>query len=190
MWAPPGESKRVIPGTSLTPHQNNNPPALGAIPNMTVRSSNTVTLTATAVDPDTPGQSVTYTLDPGAPPGARVHPVSGLFTWFSPSGQTPGVYPVTLRVTDNGAPSMTDAQTFTITVVPSDATLAIAISGNEYVVAWPLEAGSLQLYSATNIGPAVVWTSVTSTPQVVNGQWVLALSMGTNPSRFFRLQTQ
>jgi hypothetical protein len=59
------------------------------------------------------GRTLSYSLDAGAPGGAHIDPNTGVFTWTSTA---PGRYPVTVRVTDNGSPPQSDAQTFTITV--------------------------------------------------------------------------
>src|SRR6185436_10971585 len=72
-------------------------------------------------------QSLSYSLDPGAPAGATIHAASGLFTWTPSAMQAPGDYPVTVRVTDNGTPVMTDAQTFVVTVVTNAAASAVTL---------------------------------------------------------------
>lgn len=57
--------------------------------------------------------SLTYSLDPGYPAGAKIDPSTGAFKW-NPSA--PGNYSITVRATENGSPPLSDAQTFTITV--------------------------------------------------------------------------
>ena len=93
----------------------NQPPSLAAIPNQTVAQGSTVTLIVTATDPDV-GQTLTYSLDPGAPSGATIDAKTGAFTWAVPAAQAPSDYPVTVRATDDGSPSLSDAKTFTIHV--------------------------------------------------------------------------
>lgn len=116
MWAPPGEPIQLIPAANLTPLQNNSPPSLNVIPNTAVLRGQLLSFTATASDPDALTQSLTFSLDPGAPSGASINPASGLFTWTPSPTQALGNYTVTVRVTDNGVPVMTDAQSFTISV--------------------------------------------------------------------------
>jgi len=55
-------------------------------------------------------------LAPGAPTGASINPTTGQFTWTPTEAQGPGVYTVTVTVTDNGSPNLSDGETFTITV--------------------------------------------------------------------------
>ncbi len=97
----------------LTVHLNH-PPTLAPIPTQTVNEGSLLTFTASATDPDD-GQTLTYTLDPGAPAGAAIDPSTGVFTYTPDDG--PATYQVTVRVTDNGLPALHDTQTFTVTVV-------------------------------------------------------------------------
>jgi hyaluronate lyase len=193
MWAPPGESKQVIPEGNLTPNQNNEPPALATIPNLLVTPGHSLTFSVTAADADTPAQLLTFSLDPGAPAGASINRTNGLFTWAPAPTQPLGSYSVTVRVTDNGAPVMTDAQTVNINLgadFTSQPALTISRSGSNVVLGWPVEAGSFQLYTTANLSPSSTWTHVSSTPAVSNGQCVVSLPASTNPAGFFRLQTQ
>lgn len=93
---------------------SNNAPVLGAIGNKVGNEENLITFTATATDPD-PGQTLTYSLV-GAPSGASIHPSTGVFTWVPTEAQGPGAYPLTVRVTDNGSPNLSDTEDITITV--------------------------------------------------------------------------
>jgi hypothetical protein len=88
-----------------------NPPVLAPIANQTVAEGSTLTLTATATDPD--GNALTFSLDT-APSGASIHPTTGVFTWTPLDG--PASATVTVRVTDNGTPNLSDTKTFTISV--------------------------------------------------------------------------
>ena len=63
-----------------------------------------------------PANTLTFSLDAGAPAGASINPVTGVFTWTPTEAQGPGVYPITVRVTDNGQPPKSATRTFTVTV--------------------------------------------------------------------------
>ena len=116
LWQPPGETKGAIPSANLTPHQNNNPPLLAALPNASVERNRLLTFTAGASDPD--GQALVYSLDPGAPSGAFINPTNGMFSWLVSSTQALGNYNITVRVNDAGFPAMCDVQGFTVVVHP------------------------------------------------------------------------
>ena len=93
----------------------NTAPTLGTLVNRTITATSNLTFTATASDADLPGQTLTFSLDAGAPVGAAINPVSGLFSWAPTLAQL-GAWPVTVRVTDNGSPALSAFQTISITV--------------------------------------------------------------------------
>jgi len=94
----------------------NLPPLLAEIADQTIRASNLLSFTASATDLDLPPQTLTYSLDPGAPAGASINPATGWFTWTPAVAQYPGNYQVTVRVTDNGNPALSATGTFNVTV--------------------------------------------------------------------------
>lgn len=89
---------------------------------------------------DTPANTLTFSLDAGAPAGASIHPTTGVFSW-TPTGaappklwrawlhpttgafswtpteaQGPGTFNVTVRVTDDGSPMQESFMQFTVQV--------------------------------------------------------------------------
>jgi hypothetical protein len=88
----------------------NNSPVLGPIGNKSVAQGSTLAFTATATDPN--GDNLTFSLV-SPPSGALITP-GGSFT-FTPN-VAPGNYPVTIRVTDDGNPILSDQETFIVTV--------------------------------------------------------------------------
>lgn len=95
----------------------NRPPALEAIGDIQVTAGQTVAFAASATDPDLPANEMIYSLRPGSPSGATIDRVTGQFSWSVPTSTAVGQYPVTVRVTDSGTPSLSDDVTFTIVVV-------------------------------------------------------------------------
>jgi hypothetical protein len=87
-------------------------PVLADFSTQFVQEGNSLTLQARATDPN--GRSLIYSLDPGAPAGATIDPTSGLFTWTPPNLQH--IYNLSIRVTEDGAPSLGDATTLTVMV--------------------------------------------------------------------------
>src|SRR5205814_1912772 len=107
-----GDSETI----SITVNEVNSAPSLAFIGNQTVNEGNTLTFTAVASDPDVPANTLAFSLDPGAPTGASINTANGVFTWTPTEAQGPGSYTVSVRVTDNGSPALSDAQSLTITV--------------------------------------------------------------------------
>ena len=101
------------PAASAPP---NLPPLLAEISDQTISASNLLSIAVSASDLDLPPQTLTYSLEPGAPSGASINPATGLFTWTPSVAQYPGSYQVTVRVTDNGDPPLSASGTFNVTV--------------------------------------------------------------------------
>ncbi len=56
-----------------------------------------------------------YSLEPGAPPGATIHAVSGQFSWTPTQAQGPGIYNITVRLSDTTS-ALFDTRSFNVTV--------------------------------------------------------------------------
>ncbi|HRI45376.1 MAG TPA: putative Ig domain-containing protein, partial [Fimbriimonadaceae bacterium] len=121
---------------TITVNEVNLAPVLDAIGNKSVQALQTLSFTATASDPDLPANGLTFSLDAGAPAGAAITP-TGDFTWTPTEAQAPGVYSITIRVTDDGDPALSDTETIQITVaeVPDEVTLELTIQHHYPLVA-------------------------------------------------------
>ena len=75
-----------------------------------------VTFTAVGTDGDLPANQLTFSLQETVPDGAVIDSVSGVFTWAPTEAQGPGVYDITVRVTDNGTPSAFIEQVVRLTI--------------------------------------------------------------------------
>jgi len=86
---------------NVTVNEANLPPVLDPIGDKTVNELTLLTFTATASDPDTPAQALTFSLGAGAPTGASIDATTGVFTWTPTEAQGPGVYPIRIIVSDS-----------------------------------------------------------------------------------------
>src|SRR4030095_14935468 len=118
---------------SVTVNEVNSAPVLGVIANQTVNEGSLLTLTASATDADVPSNNLTYSLDAGAPSGASINSSSGVFSWTPSEAQGPGSYPITVRATDNGTPSLSDAKSFTVTVNEVNSAPVLGVIANQTV---------------------------------------------------------
>jgi RHS repeat-associated protein len=100
--------------TTTTVPFGNTVPVLEPIGNRSVAEGNTFSFTAAAHDPDD-GQSLTFSLAPGAPEGASIDPVTGEFTW-TPQDDLAEAIQITIVVTDNGPGALFASETIAITV--------------------------------------------------------------------------
>jgi hypothetical protein len=131
-----GESV-TTPGLGANPvlvvTAGNQPPVLAAIPNKTVDELTTLSFTATATDPNSPPQTLTFSLDAGFPTGATINATTGAFSWTPTEAQGPGDYSVTVRVTDSGTPALSDTKTFSIHVNEVNVAPVLGTIGNKTV---------------------------------------------------------
>jgi len=93
----------------------NNAPTLGPIGNRTVSESNTLVVTVSATDPDA-GQTLRFSLDPGAPFGMSINPGNGAISWTPSEAFGGGNYSAIVRVTDDGQPPLSGTATLALTV--------------------------------------------------------------------------
>ena len=107
----------------------NSPPVITPIPDFAVMDGQLVSLTVAVTDPDVPAQRMTYGLESGAPGGAVLNPDSGLFAWRPTPTQAPGVYSITVRVTDDGTPPLSATASFTVRVARRPEVIAIVPAG-------------------------------------------------------------
>jgi len=93
----------------------NVPPILTPLTNLAMPPDGALAFKVHASDPN--GDRLAYTLDPGAPSTARINPTNGVFNWSPTRAYASTTNPITVRVTDNGFPPMSAAQSFLVTVL-------------------------------------------------------------------------
>lgn len=94
------------------------PPVIGALPDRIVDEETLLDIAVTSTDPDSPPAILTATLDAGAPNGASItgssiSPTTFNFRWTPTEEQGPGIYPISIRVSDG---VFTSVKGFAITV--------------------------------------------------------------------------
>ena len=104
----------------------NSAPVLGAVSDKQILLGQTLTLQNTTTDGDLPANTLTYSLGDGSPAGAAINPATGLLNW-TPTAT--GDFLLTVRVTDNGTPQLSDSKTIQVQVLsPNHAPTALALS--------------------------------------------------------------
>ena len=104
----------------VTVLETNRAPALDPVPEQTVEERATLLLQIVATDPDRPANTLTFSLDTGAPSGMSIDPVTGLITWTPAENQGGKSFIVTARVTDNGTPALSSVVTFNASAIEID----------------------------------------------------------------------
>ena len=103
----------------------NDAPVLSSISNFTVIEGNTLTFTNAVTDVESPPQTLTFSLT-GAPTNAAVNPTNGVFTWVTTEADGPGTNLISVIVTDNGSPSLSATQSFTVFVLETNTAPVLA----------------------------------------------------------------
>ena len=110
----------------------NSAPSLAAVANKTVTEGFLLTFTNSASDGDLPTNALSFSLA-GAPSNAAVNATSGVFTWTPTEAQGPGTNMMSVIVTDNGVPSLSATQTFTVFVLETNSAPTLAVIGDRVV---------------------------------------------------------
>jgi hypothetical protein len=137
--------------------ETNSSPVLVAISNKSLNEGATLTFTNSATDADFPTNTLSFSLDPGAPAGATIIASSGVFTWTPSTNQAPSTNVVTVRVTDDGSPAKSDTTSFAIVVnlIPALRLTSIALDGNGLLtLSWDSQSGkSYRVQSTDSLSP-------------------------------------
>jgi hypothetical protein len=164
----------------------NTPPVLAAITNQTVNVGQTVAFTANATDTNQPPQTLTFTLLVGAT-NATLNTNSGAFSFRPLVTQANSTNSFTLKVADNGTPSLSATQSFAVVVNPlvAPAVSSLSAAGGQFSVSVSGQSGpDYAIETSTNL---TQWSNVfiTNSP-ALPFNW-----MDTNsarPMRFYRIK--
>ncbi len=169
----------------------NNAPSLTPIGNRTVTAGLTLALTAAGFDIDAPPQSLTYSLDPGAPAAASINPTTGYFAWQTSATNGQSSVLVTVRVIDDGIPAKSATSTFRIDVLGTHQITSVVRAPNGNVTLnWPsLISRSYQVQMATNLTTSA-WSPVgANTPGTGQGMTLID-NAPVGAERYYRIIEQ
>ncbi len=146
------------------PSLMNHAPALQFIFDTATAAGRVLNITNSASDVDLPAQTLDYSL-PSAPAGATISSSSGVIAWRPAATQAGATYPFSVRVADNGTPSMSATQRFSVAVASltqpqlvspalTNAAFQLRVNGDsglDYVIE-----------GATNLAPVTLWKPLTT----------------------------
>jgi hypothetical protein len=164
----------------------NTPPALVPLGDMFATAGQWLYVTNTATDAEAPPQTLTFTLL-SAQPGANIATNTGVFAWHIPIASAGAVETITVRVADDGTPSLNDTQSLVV---------FIGAATTPQISAATLSNGVFNLLITGDVGPdytvqastnLLTWTDLlTTNPTTMPLNW--SDSSGTNlPARFYRV---
>lgn len=169
--------------------ESNRPPVLATIPDFTLHAGSLLTFTNAATDPDLPANSLQFSLDAGAPSAASVNAASGIFNWPTTGTNAGSTNSITVRVTDNGSPALSDARTFLVVVTAPPAISSMVASNGVLVMTWATIAGQAYSVQATDDLSPPGWQTVTNFT-ATGSSAVVNLPAGSADKKFYRLVVQ
>src|SRR5205814_814032 len=93
----------------------NSAPVLSVPADQTMAEQTTLNVSVSATDIDIPANGLTFSLV-SAPLGMSINSTSGAISWTPTEAQGPSTNAVSVSVTDNGVPTLSVTNTFTVTV--------------------------------------------------------------------------
>jgi hypothetical protein len=134
----------------ITVADENSPPVLASIANRTINEGRLLSITNSAIDFDLPHQTLTFSLAPGAPAGATIDSVSGVFRWLPAEFQGGTTNAFAILVQDNGSPAMTATQRFSVIVRDTQSDFTVGI-GTTNLLAGSSNAVPIELASSADL---------------------------------------
>ena len=110
---PPNATNQVF---RVIVQEVNLPPVVAAIAPQSTVPGGLLTVSVLASDEDLPANRFSYFLEPGAPAGMTIQESSGVLTWSPPESAAGTTNEVTVRVADDGQPSLGASRTFRVVV--------------------------------------------------------------------------
>ncbi len=157
----------------VTVSETNSAPVLMLPGNVTINELVLWTTNATAIDADVPPNALTFEMVSG-PSGLTVG-TNGSIAWTPTEAQGPGNYSVTVRVFDNGSPSLSATNSFSVAVTELNSAPSLTLPGNQTInelVPWTANASA----SDTDAPPNVLTFELVSGPGglIVNSNGVMS----------------
>jgi hypothetical protein len=173
---------------TVTVLESNQPPVLAAIGNRTIHAGISLNITNVATDLDLPTNTLTFSLVTNSPAGAVIDPTTGIFQWTTSDVFANTTNPITVKVTDNGAPPLSDSKTFTVTVLSRPILQAVALSNNLIGLSWNAISGqTYRLQFKQNLSSAL-WTNLSPDLTATGSSASKTDTLGLSAARLYRVQ--
>jgi hypothetical protein len=176
----------VTVGVLISTTNANHPPVLAPVTNRTAVAGQTVSFVCSATDPEVPPQTLTFSLL-NAPDGAALDPGSGQFHWRPAIAQGGATYDLAVVAADNGSPSLSATQHFSITVLrPARPSLqGGGFTSNRFALGVTGDAGPDYLILASS--NLTDWAAVFATNAPLLPFWWTDPESEAIPQRFYRV---
>lgn len=166
--------------------ETNAAPSLTAIASRIVHAGTFVTQTASATDSDLPANALNYSLL-SPPLNASIASGSGVFSWQTSDADANTTNNITIQVTDDGAPLLSDTEGFTVTILPRPLIQQIELAGTNIVLTWSAINGTTyRVQAKTNLTEAT-WFDLTPDIAATGATATRTEPLG-NDAKFYRVR--
>ena len=176
--------------TFVGQQQTNTAPTLAPVGNQVINAGVTLMVTNAATDTDQPPQTLTFSLL-NAPTNATLTPLNNtnaVFTCRPLVSQANTTNTITVKVADNGTPSLSATNSYMIKVNPlAQPTISsISVSGGQVsLMATGAVGPDYTLWASTNL---TSWQVLFTSNSPVTPVTLVDTNFNTNPVRFYRIQ--
>lgn len=170
---------------TITVRETNQAPVLPVVSNRTIHARTTLVLTNAASDADVPANTLTYDFVGPVTPGASIASTSGtvLFTPGDALANTTNIFAV--RVSDNGAPSRSATNSFSVVVLPRPFARAVT-SGADVAISWSAISGQRYQVQYNNDLSEENWIDLGPVQTALGTELIFTDTPGVN-QRFYRI---
>jgi hypothetical protein len=178
--ATPGWANLMEGGTE------NHAPVVSPVSDQYIVLGQSWNLALAASDPDA-GQQLSWSLAQPGPAGLVLDSASGRLNWTPGAAQAPGTNRLSVVVSDNGAPPLSSAASFTVYVVlPPRA--GIGVASGKVTLSFPSVAGKrYQVLYKDSLGDTA-WQPWAEVQTATGPQLTISGALGAASQRFFRIQ--
>ena len=181
----------TMPPYSMTlfviPVLSNTAPILAAIGNRTINVGSNLMFTASATDTDQPPQTLTFSLLSG-PGSATLNTNTGAFSWRPVVTNANTTNAFALKVADNGSPSLSATQSFTVTVNPLTLPTAASIVLNNGQLGFQVSGQVGPDYAVQVSSNLLHWSTLfTTNSPAMPFSWT-DTNAATLPAQFYRIK--
>lgn len=179
---------KTVNFTINAPATTNHAPVIAPIGDRAVVVTNLLSFQVSVTETDLPPQTLTFSLDPGAPSGASINATNGMFAWIPPEGPTPRTNQITVRVTDSGSPALSATNIFNVIILaPPQFNLISRAPAGTVILAWPAFPGKTYQVSYRDSVSTGTWTNLGNNILATGPLAFLTNNPGTARQRFYRL---
>jgi pectin methylesterase-like acyl-CoA thioesterase len=164
---------------------SNSAPTLAPIPSTTNNVGVTVSITPSASDPDSPPQTLSFTLVSG--PFTTFDTNSGAYTWRPDVSAAGTVNPIQIAVTDNGSPNLSATQSFVVAVnqLTQPTVSAPAYAAGQFTLSVDGQTGpDYEVFASTNLTD---WVSLVTNTSPTMPFLFTDPNAASYPQRFYRI---